>query len=97
MEVRFGNQQLRRCFERSAEAARRWGPDVGRRYIQRVSALHAADHFNDLFTIRAFRLHPLGGNREGQYALTLIGRWRLIIRLEGETITVEEVSNHYGD
>ena len=97
MEVRFGNQQLRRCFERSATATRRWGPDVGRRYIQRIQALYAAERFADLFTIRAFRLHPLGGDREGQYALTLVGRWRIIVRPERDLIVVEEVTNHYGD
>lgn len=29
--------------------------------------------------------------------MTLQGRWRLIVTVESDTVTVEEVTNHYGD
>ena len=44
--------------------------------------------------------HPLKGERAGQYAVTLLGRWRLVFTLQGNTaeiIRIEEVSKHYGD
>jgi len=45
----------------------------------------------------ALRIHPLSGERANQYAMTLAGRWRLVFTVDGDTVTVEEVSNHYDD
>jgi plasmid maintenance system killer protein len=83
VDVRFRTRKLQRSFERSAEATRAWGPDVGRRHVQRVTALVAADRVADLYQIRAFDLHPLTGERRGQLALRLTGEVRLILTVEG--------------
>ena len=99
MEVIFRTNELRRCYEESARAIRRWGPDVGRRYIIRVQMLHAARDFQDAYQRPALRLHSLRGSRRGELSIYLIGRWRLIVT-EGttpESVIVEEVSNHYDD
>lgn len=84
----------------SDEAIRRWGDAVGRRYVQRISILQTADSVEDLYRIPQFRFHPLSGDRKGQFALTLIDRWRLIVSFpyyDRKTVQVEEVSDHYGD
>jgi len=87
-----------RCYQESDRAIRRWGPDIGRRYIQRIQVLYAAKRFSDLSTIRSLRLHALKGEREGQYAMTLLGRWRLVVVPVGEDkVRLEEVTSHYGD
>jgi len=44
--------------------------------------------------------HPLKGDREGEFGVTLTGRWRLVFSLQGkndEIIRIKEVSKHYGD
>jgi proteic killer suppression protein len=97
MRVLFRNRSLERCFVSVKEANQTWGQDVGRRYIQRVALLLDAERFDDLFTATALHLHPLSGDRRGQYAMTLQGRWRLIVTIERDTIIVEEVTNHYDD
>jgi proteic killer suppression protein len=54
----------------------------------------------DLFRMPPLRFHPLKGDREGQFALTLIDRFRLIVSFpdqDRKTVQVEEVSAHYGD
>ena len=54
----------------------------------------------DLAALRSLRLHPLKGTRRGRHAINLDGAWRLVVRFEGERLTivrVEEVSKHYGD
>ena len=95
----FSSNHLQRCYEQSSEATRTWGADAARRYIQRVGILLDTRVFDELYTVRALRLHPLKGNREGQYAITLVGRWRLILTYlpEEQAIRVDEVSNHYDD
>lgn len=99
MEVRFASIRLQKCYESSSDASRTWGQQVARKYIQRINALYAVEGFQELYSIRAIRLHKLSGDREGQYAIALDRRWRLIVtHLEAEgKIRVEEVTQHYGD
>ena len=99
MDVSFRTRGLKRCYERSRDAHREWGPDVGRKYVQRIDQLRSMPRFQDLRKLVSLRFHRLSGDREGEYALTLQGRWRLIVE-PGESddqVTVKEVTNHYGD
>lgn len=98
MNVRFANRDLEACASEVSRAVRRWGPQVGRRYVQRLAVIDAAPTFNSLYAIRSFRLHKLTGPRTETYAIDLQGRWRLIISLTNAgDVMVEEVTNHYGD
>lgn len=97
MQLHFKSRGLQRAFEQEREAIREWGPQVGPRYQERVKLIQAAASLNDLFAITYLHLHPLTGDRQGQYAITLSGRWRLILTVEGATVTIEEVSAHYGN
>lgn len=97
MEVAFGSAKLRRCYEESARAFREWGPEVGRRYIGRIETLYAMRDFSETFRQHSWRTHLLKGDRGGQYAIDLTGKWRLIVT-RGATdtaVTIREVSNHY--
>lgn len=100
MQVVFRTKQLKRCYEKHAAAARRWGGRVARRYVERINILSACESTDDLYKVPSFKFHPLKGDRKGQYALVLVGRVRLIVSFAGELPTVvyvEEVSKHYGD
>ena len=100
MRVTFRRARLKRCYERSDEAIRRWGDQIGRRYVERVGFLHVAESAGDLYRMPPLRFHPLGGDLKGKFALTLVGRWRLIVSFPDEDqkiVQVEEVSDHYGD
>ena len=95
----FGGKQLRRNYEESARARQQWGADVGRKYISRIDVLYAVKDFQQAYTIRSMRLHPLKGSRKGELAIYLTGKWRLIVE-KGDTeeqVIVKEVSNHYDD
>ena len=96
MDVTFRTRELERCYRNSREAIRKWGYDVGARYVQRITVLQAAPTFGSLFAHTALRLHPLVGDRTGDYALTILGRWRLIISHDESIgqIVVKEVSDH---
>ena len=97
VEVVYRSNKLRQCYQDSRRASREWGNDVGKRYIERVNFLLSMRQFSEIFAHRAWRAHPLKGEREGQYAINLTGQWRLIVT-RGRTDTevrVEEVSNHY--
>lgn len=100
MEVHFASRPLQRQYQSRKEAVKKYGPDRGRRYIQRVNALHDAEDWNAIRRLTALRAHPLRDNRAGQWGPSSCrGRWRLIVDVgEGErSATILEVSNHYDD
>lgn len=100
LQVNFRTKKLEKQYLDGRTAAAAYGPDVGRRYIQRVILLKSVSNVSELSKLPGLRYHPLTGDRKGQHAITLIGRWRLIFTLSGNTLDiamVEEVSNHYDD
>jgi proteic killer suppression protein len=100
VDVEFRTKHLEECFRREAAARQAWGATIARRYIERILIIQSAKDIGDLFRVPPLRFHALKGGRQGQYAMTLVDRWRLIVTLGGEEVTVvrvEEVSKHYGD
>lgn len=96
MEVSFRTRRLERCYRDSNRAIRQWGPQVGRRFVQRIDALLESRGRSDIQAVRAYDLHPLAGSRSGQHALRLTGQVRLIVSFESETsVTVEEVVDYH--
>ena len=97
MDVDFANNRLRRCFEQRQEAVRRWGPDVGGRYVERINFIMAAENVRDLYAFVSLGFHSLKGTRRDQFAVTLTGQWRLILERgddERTLIVVEVVDYH---
>ena len=99
MNVSFRTRQLERAFEQSDRAVRLWGDETGRRYVTRIIQLMNARDFDDISGSAALRAHQLKGDRKGEWALDLAGRWRLItiVTANRNEVTVVEVSRHYGD
>ena len=98
MNLEFSSRLLRRCFEEEKEAIRRWGPNVGRRYVERVNFILAVDEWDDLFNFQFLGLHPLRGDRQGQFAARLTGKYRLIVRPggSGNEIVILNVEDYHG-
>ncbi|HEY2385489.1 MAG TPA: type II toxin-antitoxin system RelE/ParE family toxin [Candidatus Binatia bacterium] len=99
MDVGFGSNALRRCYEDPKAGQRAWGATVARLFIRRVDQLAACANERDMRALRALRLHALAGKRKGQCAIDLDGFWRIILTFgaTNEIVIVEEVSKHYGD
>jgi proteic killer suppression protein len=100
LEVTYRTRHLERCYAEHKLAVREFGADVGRRYIQRINLLKAAQSIDDLPRLPGLRFHALSGDRQGQYAVNLTGFYRLILTLQGselQIVRIEEVSKHYGD
>ncbi|MBE3112838.1 MAG: type II toxin-antitoxin system RelE/ParE family toxin [Acidobacteria bacterium] len=100
MEVIFKTKRLEKCYLDHLQGRRAWGPEVGRKYIQRIDILQEAVDMAEVRKLPGLDCHPLKGGRKGQFGITLHGRWRQIFSLQGNKasiIRVEEVSKHYGD
>ena len=100
MIVLYRTRGLKRASEDVSEAIRRWGPQAGPRYVQRVQVLATLPRWADVFTIRSWRTHPLKGAKRGRHAIDLTrGAWRMEVAADpdGTAVMIEEVNNHYGD
>ena len=70
------------------------GMDVARA-MARLQVLHAAQSLDDIPPLRSIGLHALSGDRQGQWAMTINGPWRLVFRFEdGNARDVEIVDYH---
>ncbi len=97
MELEFSSSRLADASVSSSEASRFFGIPIGRKYIQRLAVLRATDKFTQLYGHRALRLHPLKGNRTGQYSMTLTGNYRLIIeKVQEDIVRIIEVEDYHG-
>jgi proteic killer suppression protein len=42
-----------------------------------------------------YRFHPLRGDRQGDYAVSVSGNWRLIFRFDGEDATDVDLEDYH--
>jgi len=98
VEIDFSSNRLANASVSLSEASRLFGIPIGRKYIQRLAVLRATDKFTQLYGYKALKLHPLKGNRAGQYSLTLTGNYRLIIeKIQEDKVRIMDVEDYHGD
>lgn len=95
--VKYIRKSLEKCYRNKNETSKKWGSIVGEKYVKQLSLVYAAETIDDLYLIPQLHFHPLKGNREGQHAITLTNRARLIVECKGNLIIIiREVSTrHY--
>ncbi|MEN8245918.1 MAG: type II toxin-antitoxin system RelE/ParE family toxin [Thermodesulfobacteriota bacterium] len=100
MEVTFRTKKLKKEYLKYAVAQKAYGLQVARKYIERINIIKHARNIDELSRLPGLRCHPLKGDREGQFAISLTGFYRLIFTLHGDALeiaNIEEVSKHYDD
>ena len=62
-----------------------------------LAALDSALSLEDLSPLKSVDLHKLTGDRKGQWAMTIIGPWRVCFRFrEGDAWDIAIVNYHKG-
>lgn len=75
--------------------AKRFPPDVAKRAARKLEYVDLAARLEDLKVPRGNRLHALGGNRKGQYAIAVNDQWRICFRfVDGDAYDVEICDYH---
>ncbi|MFA4835352.1 MAG: type II toxin-antitoxin system RelE/ParE family toxin [Dehalococcoidia bacterium] len=98
MEIEFSSNRLANAGVSFSEAGRLLGVPIGRKYIQRLAVLRATEKFTQLYGYQALRMHPLKGNRAGQYSITLTGNYRLVVeKVKEDKIRIVDVEDYHGD
>lgn len=92
MIINFANRITER-FARDGKSKFQ-GMDVAKAFA-RLQVLHAAKSLDDIPPLKSVGLHSLVGDRQGQWAMTINGPWRLVFRFrDGNAEDVEIVDYH---
>jgi len=63
--------------------------------LELLAILNAAERLDHISPLKSIGLHPLKGNRRGQWAITVNGPWRVCFRFKGsDAYEVEIVDYH---
>jgi toxin HigB-1 len=90
----FANSATRRFYE--GKTVRFGGMDEEAAHLL-LAALDEATGLSELSPLASVGLHKLKGDRKGQWAMTINGRWRLCFRFaNGDATDVEIVDYHRG-
>jgi proteic killer suppression protein len=90
---------------RNAASRKVWDGDAPNQFrgldfaaaVDLLSALNAATSLHDLSPLKSVGLHKLKGDRAGQWAMTVNGRWRICFSFrKGDAHEVEIVDYHRG-
>jgi proteic killer suppression protein len=88
----FRHKGLRRLFE--DDIAKGVNPDHVRKLRQILLVMQAAERVEAL-NVPTFRLHPLTGDLEGFWSITVRANWRVIFRFEdGKALDIDLVDYH---
>lgn len=85
----FADKETERIF--SGRPAKRLGTDVQRRAARKLRLLDQAEEVAELSVPPGNRLHKLGGDRSGQWAIAVNERWRICFRFDDEAGDAQDV------
>ncbi len=75
MQIRYKDKKLRDLCEKKAVAEKKLGAACAGKLRRRLADLEAASRVSELVVGHP---HPLRGDRNGQFSLSLAGGWRLL-------------------
>jgi proteic killer suppression protein len=71
---------------------------INAQYVKRLrtilAALATSAGPTDM-NLPGLRLHPLTGNRKGQWAVSVSGNWRVVFEFEGENVTNVDLIDYH--
>ena len=63
--------------------------------VKRLDMLEAAASLGDISPLKSVNLHPLIGNRKGQWAISVNDRWRICFTPEKDGFADVEITDYH--
>ena len=87
----FKDRRLKRFYDKDDSS--KLPPEMVDRIADILADLDVATDVQDM-NLPHYRLHPLTGNRKGQWAVTVRANWRIVFRFEDDAFDVELTDYH---
>jgi len=84
MILKFKSRKLKRLYEKDDPSG--VDPSHVRKLRQQLTALDAAEQPGDM-ALPGWDLHPLKGNRKGEWSVHVSGKWVITFKFEGTNAT----------
>jgi len=92
MIIRFRHKGLERLF--ASGDTRGVNTQQAKRLRRLLASLATATSPMNM-NIAGYQLHPLMGERKGEWAVSVSGNWRLVFRFEGENATDVDLVDYH--
>ncbi|MGB6429073.1 MAG: type II toxin-antitoxin system RelE/ParE family toxin [Candidatus Acidiferrales bacterium] len=92
MILRFRHKGLERLF--ASGDTRGVNPQHAKRLRRLLASLSTATIPLNM-NIAGYQLHPLAGERKGEWAVSVSGNWRLVFRFDGENATDVDLVDYH--
>lgn len=92
MDITYRNNKLKKIFKDSISLCKKYGHERARKITQRIREFEAALNLHDINLNPKAKLHPLKGDRHGQYAVDVIHPFRLILMPSKCAVIDDDVS-----
>jgi toxin HigB-1 len=90
----FRHKGLKRLYEAGSRRGIR--PDLVRKIEDILHAIEQARHVEHVGLFPGWRLHPLKGERAGEWSVWVTGNYRLTFRADGEDIHDIDLEDYHG-
>lgn len=90
MEIVFASRKTEKACNSERESSKMWGAENARKIRQRLAELSAAENLSDVAKLPPARLHPLKGNRKGQFAVDVKHPFRLIFEPAHDPVPLKD-------
>ena len=87
----FKDRRLKRFYERGDRS--KLPPEMVERIEDIIALLDIVRDVQEM-ALPHYRLHPLTGDRNGQWAVTVRANWRIVFRFDDEPFDVELIDYH---
>lgn len=88
MNITFKTNKLEKSLSRPGEIKKVYGI-MSKRIAQRMDQLQAAPNLASILSFPFLECHPLSGKRQGEWAISISGNFRLIFELEHDPIPIK--------
>jgi toxin HigB-1 len=92
MITRFRHKGLERLFQDGDTSG--VSPQYARKLIRILGLLNIAKE-PEAMALPGFKLHQLGGDRKGQWAISVSGNWRMVFTFEGTDATNVDLVDYH--
>lgn len=92
MQFKFDNPKVEKIITDTKVLQKKVGLEIGKSIKKRLNHLEAADNFNEYLTrIGLGNPHPLSGNLDRCYSISVTANFRLVIEPESESLDMDSL------